>query len=108
MSQPTYTPSMLASALMHYERRATWTRIVNSKTRIAYVVFEGSTNNPKTSKPWVYYTARDGSSCSCRGYEYHGRVCSHSIAVLMDVAQARRLAARRAPRHERADLSDVA
>ena len=108
MTTSTYTPSMLASALMHYEQRNTWIRIVNARTRIAYVVFEGSTNNPKTGKPWVYYTQRDGGWCSCRGWTYHGKVCSHSLAVLMDVEQARRLAGRKVPRRERIDLSDVA
>jgi hypothetical protein len=96
MAKRTYTPSMLASALKHYEERATWVRlhvrVAGRPTR--YVITFASSKKDAEGRPLVYQTME--TWCSCPGFEYHGGVCSHWLSVQMEIAQERRKMARKA------------
>lgn len=105
---PVFTPSMLASALKHYEEREAWTRLrvhVRGKTMMAVVVFQSSKKD-KEGRPLVHRTRED--FCSCPGFGYHRGVCAHWIALRMEIEQARRLAGMRRPQPaERSDITSA-
>lgn len=88
MAQTQYTDSQRARAAALLEQVQTWTRGRRKRDGRAFVLFA-------SSKPGhAYYTAVDGSACTCQGY-FHRGACSHALACQLDTAQARERAARR-------------
>lgn len=80
------TPSMAAHAQVLLERATTWARGYDTRTGRQFVIFTSS--RCKDGQPVLYYTAVDGSGCSCKSYLYRG-ACSHAEATRLDAEQAR-------------------
>jgi hypothetical protein len=83
---PIYTPSMLVSALSHYDERKEWVRTEADGTVAVY--FASSRRRPDGKPITVYRTTED--DCTCHGYHYHHGMCSHLLSVKMDAEQQRR------------------
>lgn len=98
MTVPVYTPSMLASALSHYDRRHEWVRGMCKRTGKAFVQFESS-RKPPEGKPQKVYRANE-THCTCPGFDYHHGICSHVLAVNMETSAARLNARKRRTRTE--------
>lgn len=106
-SGPIYTPSMLASALKHYEERDTWTRLhvrTAGRPTTVVVIFESSKRDAE-GRPLVHRTTE--LWCSCDGFQYHRQMCSHLLAVRMEAEQVRRQMTRRPRQHERTDITSA-
>lgn len=89
--QAVYTETMTANAMQWLQSAQTWTRGVRKSDGLALVIF------PSASKPGTgHYTTE--TACSCRGFQYRN-VCSHVLAVRLEIRQAREEAV---AAHERA------
>lgn len=89
MNGPVFTPAMLESALEHFHNRAEWKREVRT-TGVILVLFQSSRVR---KNPVTYRT--DTERCNCPGFEYHGGICSHVLAVKLDEEHTRRMVGRK-------------
>ena len=79
------TPSMQAGAEQLLSEPARWTHARRKADGREFWIVTGRTG--------VYYTARGGDACTCKGWQRR-HLCSHSLAATMREAQA---AAEQAP-----------
>ncbi len=98
MAQKQLTPSMQAHAAALFERADRWARGVRNRDGRAFVVFTSSRLD-KAGRPVLYYTATDGSGCTCPSY-YHRGMCAHAEACRLEAEAAR---AKVGPRRSRYD-----
>jgi hypothetical protein len=89
------TDSMRAHAEVLLERSDRWARGVRNSDGRAFVLFTSSRQG-KDGRPVLYYTAPDGSACTCPSY-YHRGACSHAEACRLDAEAAREKVARKRP-----------
>ncbi len=78
----TVTDSMNASATALLAERLTWVRGRRRSDSRAFYLF------PSSDGRTAYYTAIDGSGCTCKGYLWRG-VCSHAVAAQRDTHRVR-------------------
>ena len=98
------SPSQMASALCHLERRQDWRFVRIDGTRYA-VLTSGSSGK-------TYQVRADAAGCSCCWYQKTGTTCSHMLALELDALEAELFAASvdaalGAPAPKRASYTDL-